>query len=282
MRMVGAGVDLQLAKLLGAEAGVREHALDRPPDDLLGSALEQPPERLLLEALRVAAVADVGLRVVLGGGDRDLLRVEDDHVVATVEVRRPGRLVLAFEDTGDTRGEATERLARRIHDEPLSLDLALSRGVRLVVHHSSCPVLAPRPRTTRRRQRPLAGAAAPARAGLVAASIPGTASGSTWPFPTPSRVATIRRTMPRRKASARTSIVTADPSRRTRIRWTVRTGCGSAPPKALKSWRPSKAVAARAIAATSRPDRTRSAVRSRSGLRGPVQVVYRSSRYLAA
>ena len=56
-------------------------------------------------------------------------------------------------------------------------------------------------------------------------------------------------------------------------RCTVRTGCGSAPPTALKSWRPSKAVAARAIAAMSRSCRTQSAVRSRSGLRGPFQTV---------
>ena len=70
----------------------------------------------------------------------------------------------------------------------------------------------------------------------------------------------MRRTIPRRKASARTSIVTVDPCRLTRSRWTVRTGCGSAPPKALKSWRPSKAVAALAIAAMSSSDRTQSDV----------------------
>src|SRR6185295_8250703 len=289
MGMIRAGVDLELAQLLGAEPRVREHALDRPADNFLGPALEQLAERLLLEALGMAAVADVGLGLELGRADRDLARVQHDHVVAAVEVRRPGRLVLALEDASDTRGEAAERLARRIHDEPVPLDLALSRCVRLVVHQSSCPVSGcvpfrslRRPSTTRRRQSPRAGAAAPRSAGRPALSSPGTAEGSSWPFPTASRTATIRRTMPRRKASARTSIVTSDPSRRTRSRCTVRTGCGSAPPTALKSWRPSKAVAARAIAAMSRSCRTQSAVRSRSGLREPFQMEYRYSRYLAA
>ena len=84
----------------------------------------------------------------------------------------------------------------------------------------------------------------------------------------------MRRTIPRRKASARTSIVTErslpagpgpmhGPDRR----------AGPPPPKAQKSCRPSRAGPARAIAATSSGTRTPSAVRSRSGLRGPFQMV---------
>ncbi len=83
----------------------------------------------------------------------------------------------------------------------------------------------------------------------------------------------MRRTMPRRKASARTSIVTSGPVLLTRTEWTVRTGCRSVDPKALKSCRPSKADPARAIASVSSGTRTPSAVRSRSGLRGPFQTV---------
>ena len=50
MRMVGAGVDLQLADLLGAEPVVRQHPLHRAADDFLRPALEEMPEGLLLEA----------------------------------------------------------------------------------------------------------------------------------------------------------------------------------------------------------------------------------------
>ena len=60
----------------------------------------------------------------------------------------------------------------------------------------------------------------------------------------------MRRTCPRRKAFARTSIVTRRPSFRTRTECTVRTGDRSvAPPKAEKSCRPSKTDAASAMAA---------------------------------
>ena len=83
----------------------------------------------------------------------------------------------------------------------------------------------------------------------------------------------MRRTIPRRKESARTSIVTSRPSRRTRTAMTVRTGERSVAPKALKSCRPMKTDPARAIAAVSSGTRTPSAVRSRSGLRGPFQTV---------
>lgn len=83
----------------------------------------------------------------------------------------------------------------------------------------------------------------------------------------------MRRTIPRRNESARTSIVTSRPSRLTRTMLTVRTGERSVAPKALKSCRPMKADPARAIAAVSSGTRTPSANRSRLGLRGPFQTV---------
>src|SRR5258708_21204429 len=180
MGMVGTGIDLELAQLLRTQARVREHGLDRSADGLLGPPLEQLAERLLLDPLGMSAVALVGLRLQLRRGYRDLAGIEHDHMIAGVEVRGPGRLVLAGEDEGDARGETTQRLIRRIDDEPAALDLACSRAVRLGVHASSCPgsialscCLASRPRTTRRRHSPRAGAAAPSSAGLPASSRPG-------------------------------------------------------------------------------------------------------------
>src|SRR4051812_14981577 len=103
MRMVGAGVDLQLAKLLNAQAIARQHALDGAADDLFGPPLEEVPESLLLVALGMAAMADVQLRLALVARHRDPPGIEDDHVVTRVEVRRPGRLVLALEHARDAR-----------------------------------------------------------------------------------------------------------------------------------------------------------------------------------
>src|SRR4249919_429942 len=276
MRMIRPGIDLQLAQLLGPEAIVRKHPLDGPPDDLFGPACEQVAEGLLLEALGIAAVAAVQLALELVAGHRDACGVEHDDVVARVEAGLVGRLVLALEDVRDTRGEAAERLVRRVHDVPASLDLALPDRMGLRVHRSSCsPFGSPgcRPRATRLRHKPLAGAAAPSKAGPGPASAARTAVSSILPRPTSRRTATIRRTIPRRKASARTSIVTSRPSRRTRTDRTVRTVERSPAPKARKSCRPMKTDPARAIAAVSSGSRSPSAIRSCSGLRGPFQTV---------
>src|SRR6476646_9694830 len=276
MRMICPGIDLQLAQLLGSEPVVRQHPLDGSPDDLFGPPREEVAEGLLLEALGIAAVAAVQLALELVAGHGDTSGVEHDDVVARVEAGLVGRLVLALEDARDTRGQAPERLVRRVHDVPASLDLALPDRIGLRVHRSSCsPFGSPGcgPRATRLRHKPLAGADAPSKAGPGPASAARTAVSSIFPRPTSRRTATIRRTIPRRKASARTSIVTSRPSRRTRTACTVRTGERSAAPKALKSCRPTKTDPARDIAAVSSGARNPSAVRSRNGLRGPFQTV---------
>src|SRR6187399_628971 len=236
--MIGARVDLQLAQLLGPETVVRKHPLDRASDDFLRAAGQQVAQGLLLEAGGISAVAGVELRFELVAADRDLGRVEHDDVVTRVQVRLIERLVLALEDRRDARGESAERLVRRIDDVPASLDLALTDRVGLRVHRSSCSPFVRsgrRPRATCRRQSPLAGAAAPSRAGPGPASAERTVSISTCPRPTAKRAATMRRTIPRRNASALTSIVTSRPFRLTRTAMTVRTGERSVAPKALKS-----------------------------------------------
>src|ERR1019366_2932911 len=154
MRMIRAGVDLQLAELLGAEAVVRQHAFDRPADDFLRAALEEVAEGLLLVALGVAAMADVELRLELVAADRDPGSIEDDHVVPRIEVRSIGRLVLAYEDMGDPRCEAAERFIRRIDDVPASVDLALTRRVGLRGHDAPSSPSNPAPAA---REQPVAG-----------------------------------------------------------------------------------------------------------------------------
>src|SRR3989304_1721611 len=86
----------------------RRPAFARPPDDPLRSALEELAERLLLEALRVAAVPDVELALDLVTTDGDLRSIQDDHVVARVERLRVGGLVLPGEDAGDPGPQAAQ------------------------------------------------------------------------------------------------------------------------------------------------------------------------------
>ena len=65
-------------------------------------------------------VVILGLRLV--AGDTNLLGVDDDDVVAGVDVRRVFRLVLAAQAASDFGGQAAERLVSRIDDIPVACD----------------------------------------------------------------------------------------------------------------------------------------------------------------
>src|SRR5256885_11283253 len=124
VRVLGAGVDLQLVDLGAREAVPREHALDRLAQHLGRPALELVAERPAAQAARVARVTVGHLVVELVAGDGDLLGVDDHHEDARVDVRGVLGLVLAAERVGDLRSETPERLPFGVDEVPAALDLA--------------------------------------------------------------------------------------------------------------------------------------------------------------
>ena len=90
----------------------------------LGIVREDVLRHARLEAARIERVVVVELLVRLGAGEPNATRVEDDHEVAHVDIRRVGRLVLAAKNHRDPRGKASKRLAGRIDHVPLALGLA--------------------------------------------------------------------------------------------------------------------------------------------------------------
>ena len=131
VRVLGAGVDLELGQLRGGEPVLRQHALDRLADDLGRSTVELLAQRARLQAAGVAGVPVDHLLVELVAGDMDLLRVDDDHEVAGVDVRRVLRLALAAQRVGDLRREPAEGLPLGVDDVPVALDLSRLGGVGL-------------------------------------------------------------------------------------------------------------------------------------------------------
>jgi hypothetical protein len=119
--MIGPGVDLQLGELLAGKAVTGEHPLHREADHFLRPPLEHVIERAGAKAARVTRVAVVHLRLTLVARHRDLPRVDDDHEVAGVDVRRVLGLALSTQDVGDLGRQPAERLAARIDQEPVSL-----------------------------------------------------------------------------------------------------------------------------------------------------------------
>ena len=82
-----------------------------------------------MQAAREAGVAVGLLLLELGAGEGDLLGVDDDDEVATVDVRGEGRLVLAAQQDRGLAREAAQHDVRRVDDVPGASDLARLRGV---------------------------------------------------------------------------------------------------------------------------------------------------------
>src|SRR5271156_1209526 len=124
VRVVRTFIDAQVAELLLAQRPARKHALDRLLDDALGElALEDRLGRPFLDAADIAAVAVIDLLVELAAGEHHLVRVDDDHVVAIVDVGGEARLVLAAQPHGDDRSQAPDDEAFGVDEKPLLLDL---------------------------------------------------------------------------------------------------------------------------------------------------------------
>jgi hypothetical protein len=67
----------------------------------------------------------------LVAGQLHLGGVDDDDVVAAIDMRREGRLVLAAQPIGDDAGEAAENQAVGVDDDPLLDDLGRPGGLGL-------------------------------------------------------------------------------------------------------------------------------------------------------
>src|SRR5690606_6801936 len=134
VRMRRTGVDPELLAHLAAQSVLRQHPLDRELDDPLGMLLDHAAERDQPLATRVAAVPEVRLLVGLVAGQPHLLGVDDDDVVAGVQVRGVDGLVLAAQDAGDVAGEPAEDLALGVDDPPAALDVVLTGCVCLHSH----------------------------------------------------------------------------------------------------------------------------------------------------
>src|SRR4051812_22517992 len=122
--MIGTRIHLQVLHLPAAEGATRNHALDR----LLEQALrvrraEDLAPGPLLDAAGMAGVPVELLFLGLVAGQLHLAGIDDDDVVAVIDVRGVGRLVLAAQPVGHDRREAAENDALGVDQDPLLRDL---------------------------------------------------------------------------------------------------------------------------------------------------------------
>src|ERR1700679_3533585 len=144
VRVVGTLVDLELGGHLAAELALGQHALDGFLEDLLRTANEQLAVLFLAQAAGETGVAAIELLASLHAGDLDLLGVDDDDVIAHIDIRRVERVQLARENAGGMRSEAAERLAGRVQHKPLALNvLAAGDRSRLIEVHLGYSLVLP-------------------------------------------------------------------------------------------------------------------------------------------
>ncbi|EGE55630.1 hypothetical protein RHECNPAF_890042 [Rhizobium etli CNPAF512] len=143
MGMVGAGVDAQVLHLATAERATRNHAFDGLFEDALRkAAFDDLARGALLDAAGVTGVPVVDLVGILLAGENDLVGIDDDDVVAVVNMGGEGCLVLAAQAHSDDGSETANDQPFGVDDHPLLLHLCRLLGEG---SHSEYSLLGPLP-----------------------------------------------------------------------------------------------------------------------------------------
>jgi hypothetical protein len=129
-----ASVNLKITELCTAKRTARKHSLDCELDHVLRVPITKLSRGRALKATDIAGVAVVHLVVPLLTSERDFVSVDDDHVIAVIDVRGEGRLVLATEDMSDLRCRTTEDLSLKVDDPPLAILNRFSDWSRACTH----------------------------------------------------------------------------------------------------------------------------------------------------
>ena len=106
-----------------AHAVGRQHAANGALDQTFGVFLAHFLRGLGLQAAGITAVGIINFLRPLVAAEFHFVGVEDDHMVAIVDVRGPGRLVLAGKSTGNAHRERAQALPGRINDIPIVLGI---------------------------------------------------------------------------------------------------------------------------------------------------------------
>src|SRR6516162_5012048 len=132
MRVLRPGIDLEMAHDAPSQRSARHHPLHRLHDDALGIlAFEDRALAAFLEAARVAGIPAKEAVLPFVAGERYLLGIDDDDVVAAIHVRGVGRFVLAAQPIGDERGKAPQHQPFGVDQQPLLVQLGRLGGIGL-------------------------------------------------------------------------------------------------------------------------------------------------------
>ena len=124
MRMLGTTIDAEIAKLLTTQRATRQHALNSLLDNALRKApFEDELRGAFLDTTRITRVMIIDFLVTLTAGENHLIRIDDDDIVAAINMGRECRKMLAAKTERNDRSKTANNKALRINQHPFLLDL---------------------------------------------------------------------------------------------------------------------------------------------------------------
>lgn len=128
MRMLGTGVYMKVTIELVSKAILGEHASNGVFENALGVASKNLLGCGLTLTTGVAGVTLINLVGHLFAGEDNLLGIDDDDIVAAVDVRGEARFGLATKDVGNTGSQTSNGLILGVNEHPFLLDGILVGG----------------------------------------------------------------------------------------------------------------------------------------------------------
>ena len=120
--MLAAGIDVEVAVEGIAEAGLRKHAADGVLEDTLRVGGAHLGRGGLTLTAGITGVALINLVTLFLAAEDNLLGVDDDDIVAAVDVRGVAGLGLAAQNVGHAGSQATYGLSFGINQHTFLLD----------------------------------------------------------------------------------------------------------------------------------------------------------------
>src|ERR1043166_541295 len=119
MRMFAACVCKKVAEDLSAKFVMRQHASDGVLYNIGGPTFQQFLCSFVTKTTRITRIELVLLLIQLVAGETDFVGVDDDYVVATINMRGKAGFVLASQDVRHFAGKTSKCLTFSVYHKPL-------------------------------------------------------------------------------------------------------------------------------------------------------------------
>ena len=127
MRMTGTGIHKKLLVHLATQAVLRKHPFNGTLDDHLGTALQQVLGNFFFQTTGVTRKVVIHFLLQLVTSELNLVGIDHDNKIATVNVGSEIRFVLTTKDGRDFGAHATYGLIGTINNVPVTLHGSLVR-----------------------------------------------------------------------------------------------------------------------------------------------------------